>query len=204
MPGIYRAFQEDSQKETKSKAPPTVQVAPLAAPAEKQDVHTLYQDIHTLYVLKGAGYGTVSCAEDYYCGGLAIFHARISNVEYEKKRLYMIYSVKKGAKILVIISSPGKSRAGFSTRDGCIAASVEGEGMFIVKERYKPDVRLPCEYGFTVRLIPRNDGIRPAIIFGMAASTKNRTYMHESGDINSLLSRITVETPKSALYTNLK
>ena len=61
-------------------------------------------------------------------------------------------------------------------------------------------MRLPCEYGFTVRLIPRNDGIRPAIIFGMAASTKNRTYMHERGHKQPVIENYRGNAEKCPVY----
>lgn len=149
-----------------------------------------------LYILRCAGSGNITCQRDEYCGGLAIFQARISNDEHAKKRSYLIYSVKKNGKILVIISSPAKLKADFYIKDGFITANVNGEGTAIIKERYRPDTRHPCGFYFTVHSTCKEAG-KPAIGFCLSAKHQNKIFIHESGDVNSLFSRISAETLKT-------
>lgn len=144
------------------------------------------------YIFKGRGQGTVTNLKDPYINGLAIFQAYISGADFEHKKLFLSYSVMKGTKMLILLSSPENVKAEFILDSEHKAVRVEGTGTVIIKERSKPDITEKGSYTFNVRT--NCDG--QMTFETEIKSITDKLFIHQSGTIKSKASGIVIEPVK--------
>lgn len=148
-------------------------------------------NIPVAYILKGRGQGNVVNRDDSFTSGLAIFQTCIFSTPCEKEEPFFYYSVMKDTKMLVLIASHKNIETKFNIKSDYKIISARGTGKVIMKERSKADRMIIGSFAFNLRI--QNITDEYAFFDMIILTDANKCFNHESGQIKSPVSRLTIE-----------
>lgn len=147
------------------------------------------------YVFKGRGQGFSTNRNDPFFNGLAIFQTCAYCVPGKNSRSFFCYSIMRETRMLILTAFPDDIKTELKITPGKNQISVKGEGSVVIREHAKADVRETGCFFFDLQIEYQGS---VQVNFTMRIQNNKKSIVHESGSIESRISKIIVEPIKNS------